>query len=124
MQTIGTEGVDALRKKIEETTDAVGEVNAAFGRGEIDAKHYDAEMKRLAATQGSLRQTLDGIEKLGGNSKRSAQGLLDLGRAVQDFQAAGLGGILNNIEGLARGLGMGAGLAGVLTIVGVVIHSL
>ena len=44
--------------------------------------------------------------------------MLQTGRIVQDFTQGGVGGILNNIEGIARALGGGAGLAGVLTVVG------
>jgi hypothetical protein len=39
-----------------------------------------------------------------------------MGRFVQDFQAAGVMGIANNLEGLAMAMGGGAGLAGALTI--------
>lgn len=44
---------------------------------------------------------------------------LTAGRAIQDFTQGGLGGILNNIEGLAMALGGGGALAGGLTTIGV-----
>lgn len=42
--------------------------------------------------------------------------MLTLGRGVQDFQAAGLMGITNNVEGLGVAMGMSAGAAGALTL--------
>lgn len=42
--------------------------------------------------------------------------MLTLGRGVQDFQAAGLMGIVNNVEGLGVAMGMTAGQAGALTL--------
>jgi hypothetical protein len=46
------------------------------------------------------------------------QTALQSGRFLQDFAQGGVGGVLNNIEGLAMALGGGPGLAGVLTAVG------
>ncbi len=59
-------------------------------------------------------------EKLKSGAAGSAQSLLQTGRVIQDFAQGGLGGVLNNIEGLTVALGLGSGLAGVLTILGVV----
>jgi hypothetical protein len=42
--------------------------------------------------------------------------MLEGSRALQDFQAAGVLGIQNNIEGLATAMGLGAGAAGALTV--------
>jgi hypothetical protein len=60
-------------------------------------------------------QRTDGARNKVANFGQSA---LQAGRVVQDFTQGGIGGILNNIEGLAMALGGGAGLAGILTIVG------
>jgi hypothetical protein len=46
------------------------------------------------------------------------QTALQSGRFLQDFAQGGVGGVLNNIEGLAMALGGGPGLAGVMTAVG------
>lgn len=55
-------------------------------------------------------------EKAKGGMSGFGQSALQTGRIVQDFQAAGVMGIANNLEGLAMALGGGAGLAGALTI--------
>ncbi len=66
-----------------------------------------------------LEQTAVATEKVSKQSGNMGYALLTSGRAIQDFAQGGIGGILNNIEGLTVALGLGAGLAGVLTAVGV-----
>jgi hypothetical protein len=51
------------------------------------------------------------------------QGLLAVSRAVDDMQY-GFRGVINNIEGIVTGLGMGAGVAGAATIAAVAISAL
>jgi len=58
-------------------------------------------------------------EKLTRASGGSGQSMLQLGRVIQDFTQGGLGGILNNLEGMATALGLGAGIAGAATVAGV-----
>ncbi len=58
-------------------------------------------------------------EEVGSSSAQSGQKFLQMGRVIQDFTQGGIPGILNNIEGLTQSLGGGAGLAGIMTIVGV-----
>lgn len=76
----------------------------------------DAEMKRVATTAGTVEKATDGMTRSTANFGYTA---LQTGRIVQDFAQGGIGGILNNIEGLTVALGLGTGLAGILTIVGV-----
>jgi hypothetical protein len=52
----------------------------------------------------------------------NAQGLLNIGRAIDDVQY-GFRGVVNNIEGIVMGLGYGAGVAGALTIAGVLANT-
>lgn len=72
--------------------------------------------ERAAAAKKKLADADEEVKKGGANAGRS---VLELSRGLQDFTQGGLPGILNNIEGLARALGGGAGLAGVMTAVGV-----
>jgi hypothetical protein len=65
--------------------------------------------ERLARSTEASRNKMAGM----------GQTALQASRGLQDFQAAGLMGCINNIEGLAFALGGGAGLAGILTGVGV-----
>src|SRR4051812_48684462 len=70
-----------------------------------------------------VKDEIEGLSKAAGNGSSKVAGFgqsaLQMGRITQDFAQGGLGGILNNIEGLTMALGMGSGLAGILTIVGV-----
>ncbi|APW63544.1 hypothetical protein [Paludisphaera borealis] len=63
---------------------------------------------------------LDGADKtaaaLDKRKKNMGFAMLTLGRGVQDFSAAGLMGITNNVEGMGVAMGMSAGAAGALTL--------
>lgn len=96
----------------------LGKDQAASLRAELD-KVGDASDK----AQAKVNKAAAGQRRLGEGSETArskvaglGQSFLQLGRGVQDFQAAGLNGIINNVEGLTTALGMGTGLAGVLTI--------
>jgi hypothetical protein len=73
----------------------------------------DAAVKRYAtsmdAAHESSKRATGGVSGLG-------QSLLNIGRITDDYNAAGLRGIVNNFEGLAMSLGLGAGVAGVVTV--------
>lgn len=60
----------------------------------------------------------ESIKKYSTGAVNSGQAMLTLGRGIQDLQF-GILGVLNNIEALVMALGGTAGLAGVLTMVGV-----
>jgi hypothetical protein len=81
------------------------------------------DMGPSATNIGEAEQKLErlGQAATGASSKMAGfgQSALQAGRVVQDFTQGGIAGILNNIEGLSMALGGGAGLAGVMTIVGV-----
>jgi hypothetical protein len=98
-----------------------------------DVKIVDMAMEELArdvakgtaAAEASTRahdrlgKSLQGAKGGAANLGRS---MLESGRIVQDFAQGGIPGILNNIEGMTVALGLGAGMAGALTVVGVVAH--
>jgi hypothetical protein len=65
-----------------------------------------------------LEELETSLEKTGNKMAGVGQTALQSGRFLQDFAQGGVGGVLNNIEGLAMALGGGPGLAGVLTAVG------
>ena len=90
--------------------------HALMGRQKAEIDQITASLDAQSLAQARVaRATEQARSGLVGTS----QSLLQLGRVVQDFQAAGLRGILNNIEGMTMALGGPAGLAGILTIVGV-----
>lgn len=74
-----------------------------------------ADVKSAEKAMDGLRTATDKAEKSARNMGRAT---LEGGRILQDFAQGGVGGILNNIEGLSLALGGGPGLAGVMTAVG------
>ncbi len=80
-------------------------------RADVDPMIASLKKAEIAA-----RKAADAMEKdLVRSSKRTAQGFLQLGYAVDDLQY-GFGAIANNIPQIAMGFGAGAGLAGGIAI--------
>lgn len=69
----------------------------------------------------SMNQAGQASAKGGANMNMA---ILQASRGIQDFQAAGLMGIVNNVEGIAAGFGVGAGVAGMATLAAVAIQGL
>lgn len=69
----------------------------------------------------SMNQAGQASAKTGSNMNMA---ILQASRGIQDFQAAGLMGIVNNVEGIAAGFGVGAGVAGMATLAAVAIQGL
>lgn len=74
---------------------------------------------RTAALKDEIRQLGDTQEKAGGKAANFGNAMLQGSRGIQDFSAAGLPGVVNNLEGLATALGLTAGAAGGITLVAV-----
>ena len=83
------------------------------------AKNVNEVSTSLVVLDKELDKVAASTEKVKSGAVGSGQSLLQTGRVIQDFAQGGLGGILNNIEGLSIALGGGAGLAGVMTVLGV-----
>lgn len=121
---------------------ASGNIQKSLGKTKADvyelADAYDlvdVEVRKTTVSQTSARTALGAttvaIEKQTKavvESTNKMKGLgqtgLQTGRIIQDFAQGGIGGILNNVEGLAMALGGGPGLAGLLTGVGVALFLL
>lgn len=73
---------------------------------------------KAQGARSKLDELADANEKAGKSSRNMGRATLEGGRILQDFAQGGIGGILNNIEGLAVALGGGPGLAGVMTALG------
>ena len=94
-----------------------------LGASPEEAAKLSAALDRINASGAkAASEGLDSLEKSAHKATSSMAGIgpaaLQGGRALQDFSQGGIGGILNNIEGLAFALGGGPGLAGLLTAVG------
>lgn len=84
---------------------------------ERSTKVLDAEATAAKRAQASVDDLAKGKRNLG-------QAALESSRALQDFAQGGLGGILNNAEGVVRALGYGPGLAGAATVLAVAFWAL
>jgi hypothetical protein len=60
-----------------------------------------------------------GLDRLGKSSQNSGRGLLNLSYGFEDFTQAGMRGVLNNIPQILLGFGVGAGLAGAVSLIAV-----
>jgi hypothetical protein len=79
---------------------------------------FRTDTAQVNTAKESVKGLHDATEKLTASKRDLGRSALEAGRALQDFSQGGVGGILNNIEGLSLALGGGAGLAGVMTAVG------
>jgi hypothetical protein len=86
----------------------------------LDLGHSAEDAERVV---GALDHLEAATKRAGGGAAGMGQSFLQSGRVIQDFAQGGLPGILNNIEGLTVALGLGTGLAGILTIVGVAAYT-
>ena len=87
------------------------ELKKSPGNEEI-VKNLEQLKTKLEDTDKAAQKASHGVAGMG-------QSFLQSGRVIQDFAQGGIPGILNNIEGLTMALGLGSGLAGILTIAGV-----
>lgn len=85
---------------------------------------------RSAADVSGVNQMQQAIHGLEGAQQRAAtssgnmgQALLQGSRALQDLQY-GLAGAVNNLEGIASAMGLGAGVAGAVTVLAVALQTL
>lgn len=80
------------------------------------------DLDDLRAKAAGAREKIDDLAAGADKAEKSTHNLgratLEGGRILQDFAQGGVGGILNNIEGLSLALGGGPGLAGVMTALG------
>jgi hypothetical protein len=129
--------VDEVRQKLDElgktarkTADSYEVLTRQVGTYAIATDQVNTELdeevqKATAAVAAqralgrALQDTGDAAERAARSAFKPGRAMLESGRVIQDFAQGGLPGILNNIEGLTSALGLGAGLAGALTTVGV-----
>jgi hypothetical protein len=93
----------------------VGEYDLVEDKVTQTIVHQTTALRVLGAETAKVsKATVEATSKVAG----IGQSFLQTGRVIQDFTQGGFAGILNNIEGLTTALGLGSGLAGILTIVG------
>jgi len=79
----------------------------------------DKARTKLDELETSSKKAAGAADKHTQSTINTGQAMLQTGRIVQDFVQGGIGGILNNVEGFTAALGLGSGLAGLFTGVGV-----
>jgi len=82
------------------------------------AKDLDDLRDKAQGAKSKLEELAGAADKAEGSTRNFGRSVLEGGRFLQDFAQGGIGGVLNNIEGLATALGGGPGLAGLMTAVG------
>jgi hypothetical protein len=91
-------------------------------QGISDAERAYAAFKRLNAEVGEVKDRAEPagkhLDSVGKSAKGAGQGAMQAAYAIDDLQY-GIRGVVNNIPQLLSSLGMGAGLAGALSIVAV-----
>lgn len=119
-----------LQAKLAALNAALDAERAALKSGAIGTDEFEKNTRDLiraieelraksAAAEIAVNRGGDALLKTHSSAAGAGRSLLEVGRIVQDFQAAGLNGIINNFEGLAQSLGLGAGVAGAVTVLGV-----
>lgn len=128
--TAGLDKAVAGTKELEQATKSVaGSVNpwttaanSALATYHRELPNATRAMVTLDSSQKQATITTNGLGAASGKLRSglvgNAQAMLQLSRGAQDAQY-GIGGMVNNIEGLVMALGGGAGVAGALTIAAV-----
>jgi hypothetical protein len=106
----------------------------------LDPEHYQGErlsvdtetiklILDMGASGSNVEQVKDRLDQLktsteaaGKSSVNFGRTALETGRILQDFSQGGVAGILNNIEGFSMAVGGGAGMAGIMTALGLAIY--
>lgn len=103
-----------------------------MSKTELDIKlKTTADLSGAKAVEKALDQVNQAVTKTAVSQDKAAKSGVNMGQALlqgsrgfQDFQAAGLNGLANNLEGIAMGLGLGSGIAGAVTVMAVAVQTL
>ncbi len=109
-------GNDALQKELRESQQAMTGLNSEAAKTDAALKDHATAAKQTAAQIDQAGEAHDKAAKKGANFGNA---MLQGSRGIQDLSAAGIPGVVNNLEGLASALGMTAGAAGGITLVAV-----
>jgi hypothetical protein len=120
---IDTTSVDPATAKIRALQRELKELEQSTSFSGYAARRQQIETQINTATR-AMGQFKTQAVQMGQASGNAAYGILTLANSVQDFQAAGLRGVLNNIPMLVTALGGGAGLAGGVMIAAVAFEQL
>lgn len=119
--------VDKLGRQLAKETQLLDRIRAAqdqVAKSAVDmGDAVELAMAEIAQDSGKAEAAYRRLDTASARAGRSTADLgraaLESGRIIQDFAQGGVAGILNNVEGFAAALGVGSGLAGAFTILGV-----
>lgn len=120
-QQTGVEAINLLRAQLEQLQRGVADTRTQMLQGTKTTQDYENAVKAATPDLERLNLAMRDIGRTAG-ANGSAGRMIEFSRALQDFQAAGIMGVVNNLEGIARSLGMAGGVAGAATIAGVVLQ--
>ncbi len=104
----------------QQTTAAIREATAATNPWVTATKSATAAQKQLndelKGSEQQVNRSADSFDKGAKKGANFGQSMLQGSRAVQDFSAAGIPGMVNNVESIAAALGLGASAAGGFTL--------
>ena len=104
--------------RINTTADTAGLEQAISGTRRLEEATRTGTATASVAVKG--QESLDtATKKTQTTTKNTGQTMMEFGRILQDGVAAGLPGMINNFEGLALRMGLGAGVAGAVTMLAV-----
>jgi hypothetical protein len=99
----------AGQEKADQLASALGNIGTSARQAEASVDAVDAAMAEIAESSEAgargIAKFASAQDRANDSKKAGAQALIELSRGLQDFQAAGLVGISNNIEGLAASVG-------------------
>jgi lipoate-protein ligase B len=109
-------------QSLDHVSNEMGQLVAAFGRGEISVHEYDFAVRQLDGSNAKLVHTSTTAEAAIRNGTRSTAnyGLaaLEASRGIEDMQY-GLGGVINNIPTFTMLMGGTGGVAAAISLVSV-----
>jgi hypothetical protein len=116
-----TQEIDRLKAKLNELRATMRDLDAYESQGAYSgaARERAKLNKELGATERALKKLGDAQDVAGKSSRNMGNAVFIASNALQDFQAAGLRGVTNQVGQLSTALGLGAGLAGVMMVGGV-----
>lgn len=118
----GEQRVKSLTAALQSLTDAaLKEAAAAQAQGQTQAQLNSIWAKHLPQLLQHSRDLNKAAGSLASSKRNLGMATMFLGNSIQEFQAAGIRGILNNIPQVIMAFGGGADLAGVLTVAAVAI---
>jgi hypothetical protein len=120
---IDTTSVDPATAKIRALQRELKELEQSTSFSGYAARRQQLETQINTATR-AMGQFKTQAVQMGQASGNAAYGMLTLANSVQDFEAAGVRGVLNNIPMLVQAIGGGAGLAGTVMIAAVAFQAL